>query len=142
MAEIRKTSNYFYLDLNKHVEVIDLKNILSNYFKNYKFKISGENIVIDINKSFKLWLFLSGKEIKMTRTADLLDIILSLIPVIGWIILFLDKKKGDAEIREILEFINIEFDEVEIMAPSICPTCKNPNTTRLRSCEWCGNKIY
>jgi hypothetical protein len=138
MAEIRITSTYYYLDLNKHVEVIDLKNVLSNYFKNYKFNIADEKIVIDINKSFKLWLFLSGKEIKMARTPDLLDIILLLIPVIGWIILFSDKKKGDAEMREILEFINIEFDEVKVMAPSLCPNCKNPNEKKVVICEWCG----
>jgi len=25
--------------------------------------------------------------------------------------------------------------------PDICPHCKNPNTKRIRLCEWCGNQI-
>ena len=26
--------------------------------------------------------------------------------------------------------------------PTTCPHCKNPNTKRLRECEWCGNGIF
>ena len=25
--------------------------------------------------------------------------------------------------------------------PATCPHCKNPNTKKLRECEWCGNEI-
>jgi transposase-like protein len=25
--------------------------------------------------------------------------------------------------------------------PETCPHCKNPNTKRIRLCEWCGNQI-
>jgi len=28
-----------------------------------------------------------------------------------------------------------------ISIPEICPQCKNPNTKRIRLCEWCGNQI-
>ena len=29
----------------------------------------------------------------------------------------------------------------EIVIPDTCPHCKNPNTKRIRLCEWCGNQI-
>ena len=28
-----------------------------------------------------------------------------------------------------------------INIPETCPQCKNPNTKRIRICEWCGNQI-
>jgi len=27
------------------------------------------------------------------------------------------------------------------LIPEVCPHCKNPNTKRIRLCEWCGNQI-
>lgn len=30
----------------------------------------------------------------------------------------------------------------QINIPDICPHCKNPNTKRIRLCEWCGSQIY
>jgi large-conductance mechanosensitive channel len=32
-------------------------------------------------------------------------------------------------------------DNDKAVIPSICPHCKNPNTKKLRECEWCGTKI-
>ena len=29
----------------------------------------------------------------------------------------------------------------QVIIPEICPHCKNPNTKRIRLCEWCGNQI-
>jgi hypothetical protein len=29
----------------------------------------------------------------------------------------------------------------EIIIPDTCPHCKNPNTKKIRLCEWCGNQI-
>ncbi len=29
----------------------------------------------------------------------------------------------------------------DITIPEICPHCKNPNTKKIRLCEWCGNQI-
>jgi len=28
-----------------------------------------------------------------------------------------------------------------IIIPDTCPYCKNPNTRKIRLCEWCGNQI-
>jgi hypothetical protein len=29
----------------------------------------------------------------------------------------------------------------ELIIPDNCPHCKNPNTKKIRLCEWCGNQI-
>ncbi len=29
-----------------------------------------------------------------------------------------------------------------IEIPNKCPQCKNPNTKRIRLCEWCGSQIF
>lgn len=29
----------------------------------------------------------------------------------------------------------------QVIIPDTCPHCKNPNTKRIRLCEWCGNQI-
>jgi hypothetical protein len=64
--------------------------------------------------------------------------------VIGLVIFFIrkgskDMKNTKADNRNNTSQFNTEN---KIPIPDICPHCKNPNTTRLRSCEWCGNQIY
>jgi hypothetical protein len=31
--------------------------------------------------------------------------------------------------------------EQSLIIPDSCPHCKNPNTKKIRLCEWCGNQI-
>lgn len=31
--------------------------------------------------------------------------------------------------------------EPQIIIPDTCPHCKNPNSKKIRLCEWCGNQI-
>ena len=32
-------------------------------------------------------------------------------------------------------------NNTQFIIPETCPHCKNPNTKRIRLCEWCGNQI-
>ena len=32
-------------------------------------------------------------------------------------------------------------DIEQISIPDTCPHCKNPNSKKIRLCEWCGNQI-
>jgi len=32
-------------------------------------------------------------------------------------------------------------NNTQVVTPDTCPHCKNPNTKRIRLCEWCGNQI-
>ncbi len=34
-----------------------------------------------------------------------------------------------------------KIEDVIINVPDVCPHCKNPNTKKIRLCEWCGNQI-
>jgi hypothetical protein len=44
---------------------------------------------------------------------------------------------------EIAEYDSTNISEsVSEIIPDTCPHCKNPNTKKLRLCEWCGNQIY
>ena len=36
---------------------------------------------------------------------------------------------------------NIAVNHPVLVIPDICPHCKNPNSKRIRLCEWCGNQI-
>ena len=35
----------------------------------------------------------------------------------------------------------IATNNTQVIIPDTCPHCKNPNTKRIRLCEWCGNQI-
>lgn len=35
-----------------------------------------------------------------------------------------------------------EEKTIQLEVPDHCPHCKNPNTKKIRLCEWCGNQIY
>jgi hypothetical protein len=48
--------------------------------------------------------------------------------------------------KEINRYVNnleipIIQDELQTVIPDTCPHCKNPNTKKIRLCEWCGNQI-
>jgi Na+/melibiose symporter-like transporter len=37
--------------------------------------------------------------------------------------------------------INFQNSIQDLKIPDSCPHCKNPNTKKIRLCEWCGNQI-
>jgi hypothetical protein len=53
------------------------------------------------------------------------------------------RKRFNKQIHEHLKEseMPISIKEPEIEVPEICPHCKNPNTKKIRICEWCGNQI-
>lgn len=51
-----------------------------------------------------------------------------------------DKKNEESRNHQKNSFVN-EVKEVKIDTPDTCPHCKNPNTKKIRLCEWCGNQI-
>jgi len=51
---------------------------------------------------------------------------------------FKDRKINNADNRNNTSRLNTEN---KIQIPDTCPHCKNPNTKRIRLCEWCGNQI-
>ena len=49
-----------------------------------------------------------------------------------------DIKNNKSASRNETSILNTE-NKIPIL--DTCPHCKNPNTNRLRNCEWCGNQI-
>ena len=50
------------------------------------------------------------------------------------------KKNEDSRNYQKNSLVN-EVKEVKIDIPETCPHCKNPNTKKIRLCEWCGSQI-
>lgn len=46
----------------------------------------------------------------------------------------INQRRNDSEITTI-------HDIEQISIPDTCPHCKNPNSKKIRLCEWCGNQI-
>ena len=83
-----------------------------------KMKLSFLQILLFVSSIiFTFWLFVSGDW----------GWGLSVLPVILLQIFYLLR--------------NQIFISKSNSALDICPHCKNPNTKRIRLCEWCGNQI-
>ena len=61
-------------------------------------------------------------------------ILIITLPIFYFIIRKKKEKKSD-------EIKNSEKIEKKDNIATQCPHCKNPNTKKLRICEWCGNNI-
>ena len=51
------------------------------------------------------------------------------------------RARKNAFITEVKAETIVEIKAEEAPIPTTCPHCKNPNTKKLRECEWCGNEI-
>ncbi len=134
-------------NIQNHISQTELKEALSEYFKNYNIKINRNLIYIN-SSDVNFYLSISGKEIKLGRVADFGDFILFFILIFGWLIIAArNDLSKNAKAIEIINFVNNKYNnqntstENHIQIPIICPICKNPNTKKIRLCEWCGNQI-
>jgi hypothetical protein len=135
------------ITINNHISLNELRDALSDKFKNYTISIQTNRIVI-VTSELNFHIILSGKEVTLTRAADRGDVLLAFIPIIGWLgILGRNNISNNSQAKEILEFIsnnyllNTSSNSNDIKIPAICPNCKNPNIKKIRLCEWCGNQI-
>ena len=62
-------------------------------------------------------------------------------PFLLLLIVFFILKKYKNKRKMNIEHINKSSNEEERDIPGVCPHCKNPNTKKIRLCEWCGNQI-
>lgn len=66
---------------------------------------------------------------------------LVIIASIGFIIFKFKRKKNrhQQNMDSIVHDESVSNQNIEI--PDSCTHCKNPNTKKIRLCEWCGNQI-
>ena len=135
------------ITINYHISLNELTDVLSDNFKNYIIS-NRHNVIYIYSQDFYFNIKLSGKEINLSRTADFGDVFLFLIPILGWgIIAARNNISNNSKAKEILDFIESYYNLNEgvqsnkIQIPTVCPNCKNPNTKKIRLCEWCGNQI-
>ena len=76
---------------------------------------------------------------------EMMILIIIVLVMIRSIIYFLMRKPKQilSESKDAKQNINISAKQNSpvLNIPDICPHCKNPNSKRIRLCEWCGNQI-
>lgn len=97
--------------VEKHYSLEEIKNALESHFKNYTIKTGsdlayGRVIWIMISNSRGFFIRLKGKEIILSRIGDFGDILLFLIPILGWFaIAGRNDLSNNVKAKEILDFI-------------------------------------
>ena len=78
----------------------------------------------------------------------LLGIATSIISIVFFILSLIFKKKeaisaplASQSTDNIPIIDTMVTNNTQVIIPDTCPHCKNPNTKRIRLCEWCGNQI-
>lgn len=59
--------------------------------------------------------------------------------IVSIIILFINKKIVKQNESVLTKEETKPMEEI-INIPNTCPNCKNPNSKKIRICEWCGNE--
>jgi len=108
---------------------------------------------------YALAVFIPGLAVMVRRLHDVGKsgwmFLIALIPIIGaiWLLVLLatdsaigtnkwgNNPKGVVPIETNNLGENFQSQN-RIDIPNVCLHCKNPNTKKLRQCEWCGNEIY
>ena len=88
-----------------------------------------------------LFIISDAKKRNMSTGWSLLGFLLGLI---GLLIYIIARKPigGQAVINNSTN--NNNYSQISnnvVNIPDTCPHCKNPNTKRIRLCEWCGSQI-
>jgi len=89
-----------------------------------------------------LYIINDSKKRNMSGVWSLLGFLLGLIGLLIYII----ARKPIATQQNTFQtnqFASSTFQATteNVTIPEFCPHCKNPNTKRIRLCEWCGNQI-
>ncbi len=66
------------------------------------------------------------------------------LPFYIWVLIFKNSEKSNNLYGEYIvpDKVKKENDDnLDILVAEFCPQCKNPNTQKLKICEWCGGQI-
>jgi len=100
-------------------------------------------IIIGLIVGVACGIFIIGdaKKRNMSGAWSLLGFLLGLI---GLLIYIIARKpiSNQSTTNHNMQYNNLsQVSNQQPNIPDICPHCKNPNTKRIRLCEWCGSQI-
>jgi hypothetical protein len=67
--------------------------------------------------------------------------VLGFLGLVGLAIYLMARKPIQNRVEQNDGHINLQTQMRNQNIPDNCPHCKNPNTKKIRLCEWCGNQI-
>jgi hypothetical protein len=139
------------ITLNKILSVDEIEQILKNGFPNYSFikkrnLLNIETLIVDTRSKGKFRVRITNNVLLIEPKISLIIAFILGCTVIGGI-LFIISIANNPVSKEMLNFVgsngnrenSLKNDQITI--PDVCPSCKNPNTKRMRICEWCGGQI-
>jgi hypothetical protein len=132
--------------LDKQISIDELQQIIRNGYPNYFVVRKGSTLVIDAGFQGKFTVFLSGKILQIHPRLPVLIVLILVATIIGIILIGLGSKNNPTA-NEIANYVKIQCGNSAINSgesikiPETCPQCKNPNSKRIRLCEWCGSQI-
>lgn len=94
------------------------------------------------------YIFNDSKKRGMSGAWALLGFLIGIFGVIIYIIAR-KKEKTSQNVNEPNKNVKVNSttsfepipESIELIIPDHCPHCKNPNTKKIRLCEWCGHQI-
>jgi len=132
--------------LDKQISREELEQILKKGFPNYLTSWRETFFLVDTGIQGKFSVQLSGKKVYVFPWIfPPLALFLGLT-IIG-LLLIIPFLTNSRIAKEIANYVKENCDNPDIRSvelskiPDTCPHCKNPNSKRIRSCEWCGNQI-
>lgn len=121
------------VNIRRPTTIMELSNVIKLLYPEAKTVIESFGLIVDINDKIKYWVGL--------RKLDKVEV----WPQAAiWNRTFEMKAKA----QEIAMRISDYFEKGNLYPhpqndiPAVCPHCRNPNTQRIRLCEWCGSQIY
>ncbi len=135
-----------HIILDKQISKEELEQIIKTGFPNYLTKWESSYLVINTGLDGKFTVQLSGKKVYVFPWIHPLLVFILAFSLVGllFVIPFFSYSKLATEIanhiKEKCEKNEIPSTELSKI-PDTCPHCKNPNSKRIRSCEWCGHQI-
>jgi len=132
--------------LKKNLSIDGIMQILEKGFPNFVIK-KKSLFLIECNTGLggKFNISLTGMTINVYPKIPILWAIIMGFSIIG-LFLFIGLGKNPTAVA-IANYLNENQNNSEVPIniateiPDTCPHCKNPNSKKIRLCEWCGNQI-
>jgi hypothetical protein len=137
--------------LNKILSIDEIEEILKNGFPNYSFVkkrniLNIETLIVDTRTKGKFRVRITNNVLFIEPKIPLILAFIIGLTIIGAILLIISIANNPV-CKEMLNFVesfinkDIPLKNEKITIPEICPHCKNPNSKKIRICEWCGGQI-